>query len=150
MDHSRSDTSITSAQPDHRKYLIILVIGDIVAFLVFAALGRRSHNVAGTYEILEVIKTAAPFLLGWFAVSPFSRAYRIGPVTAGDTASFSVTGMLRQTAIAWLIAWPVGLLLRALLLQRGIPLSFAIVTLLVNTVILCGWRTAFAWMMARR
>ncbi len=142
MDHTQSPAVTTGIDPGHRRYLIALIIGDIIAFLLFAAIGRRSHGeAAGLAAGVQVIETAAPFLLGWFLTAPFTRAYR------------QVTGpavMARRTALAWLIAWPLGLLLRGLYLSRGIPLSFAIVTLLSNGVILCGWRTFFAWLRARR
>ncbi|MFP4436406.1 MAG: DUF3054 domain-containing protein [Chloroflexaceae bacterium] len=138
MDRTQSHAAPTPVDAGHRRYLVALVIGDIIAFLLFAAIGRRSHGeAAGLAAGLQVIETAAPFLLGWFLTAPFTRAYR------------QVTGpamMARRTALAWLIAWPLGLLLRGLYLSRGIPPSFAIVTLLSNGVILCGWRVLFAWL----
>jgi hypothetical protein len=35
-------------------------------------------------------------------------------------------------------------------LQRGIPLSFAIVTFIANTILLLGWRGVFLWLWRRR
>ena len=91
----------------------------------------------------EVAWTAAPFLLGWFAVVPFVGALR-GELLAQPGS------LLKRTALAWLIAWPLGLGLRALFLQRGIPLSFALVTGITNTVLLLGWRGIAAWVLGRR
>lgn len=142
MEQTHAHAAPSASQPAQNRYVAILVIGDIIAFLVFAAIGRRSHGeAAGLAAGLEVFKTAAPFLLGWFLTAPFIGAYR--QVT-------TPTWMARRTALAWLVAWPVGLALRALLLWRGIPVSFAIVTLLSNGVIICGWRTVFAWLRSRR
>jgi hypothetical protein len=60
------------------------------------------------------------------------------------------SSFLARTLLAWVLALPVGLALRALFLQRGIPLSFAIVTFIANTILLLGWRGVFLWLWRRR
>jgi hypothetical protein len=121
----------------------ILMAGDTLAFMLFAALGRASHSeAAGLAAILQVAETAAPFAIGWFAVAPFAGAYR-GEVIEQPRR------MLARSALAWLLAWPLGLLLRALIRQTAIPLSFAIVTLIINMLILLGWRGVYAWLASR-
>jgi hypothetical protein len=53
------------------------VIGDALALLIFAALGRASHGeAAGLTALTQVAETAAPFIIGWFAVAPLFGAYR--------------------------------------------------------------------------
>jgi len=132
-----------SAAPDLRR-IGALAAGDLVAFLAFAAIGRRSHNeAAGISTLAQVAETAAPFAIGWFAIAPFAGAFR-------SAALGSPRAMLARTALAWLLAWPIGLGLRALIRQTSIPISFAIVTLITNMVILLGWRGIFAWLTARR
>ncbi len=122
----------------------LLIGGDVIAFLVFAAIGRRSHGeAAGLDALFQVAATAAPFIAGWLAVAPFVGSYR-------QTATSGVGPMFQRTLLTWLLAWPLGLLLRALLLQRDIPQSFAIVVLITNTILLGGWRLLFAWLEARR
>lgn len=149
MDHAQSQPSNMSAHTGGSRQVGLLVLGDILAFLVFAALGRRSHGeAAGLMAFVEVVKTAAPFMLGWFLVAPFVGAYRL--VSKQAKALFVPRTMLQRSALAWLAAWPLGLALRALFLQRGIPISFAIVTLLTNTVLVVGWRLVFALIVSRR
>lgn len=144
------------ASPDHPQhaslpktnagsagYMAALLIGDVITFLVFAAIGRSSHSeAAGLNALPQVAYTAAPFLAGWLIVAPLVGAFR------RDTTSQVVPGLLRAT-LAWLAAWPLGLVFRAFLLQRGIPPSFAVVVLITNTVLLSGWRAAFAWVAGR-
>jgi hypothetical protein len=121
-----------------------LLAGDIVSFMLFAAIGRGSHGEAtGLAALGEVAGTAAPFLLGWLAVAPFA-----GALDAKLLAQ--PRRLLRRTLLAWLLAWPLGLLLRALFLQRAIPGSFAIVVGITNSVLLLGWRGVAAWVAKER
>ncbi|MCG8351374.1 MAG: DUF3054 domain-containing protein [Chloroflexales bacterium] len=144
MEHLQSSVPAPQTQGGRDWRVVWLVVGDLIAFLVFAAIGRRSHGAAaGLGALLEVAWTAAPFIAGWLLTAPFVGAYRREHTLAPGP-------MLKRTALAWLAAWPVGLALRALFLSRSIPLSFAIVTLISNAIIICGWRGVFAWMRARR
>ena len=119
--------------------IIMLVIGDLICFLIFAALGRNTHGEAsGFAAIPQIILTALPFVAGWFLVSPFVGAFR-HKIMAQPRA------MAIRTALAWLLAWPVAMLLRVIFVDHGIPpLSFAIVVLLFNMVLLLVWRWPFA------
>ena len=123
---------------------LALLAGDIIAFLIFAALGRRSHSAAaGLGELIEIAITAAPFILGWLAAAPWLGAF--GPATAGRPGS-----MLRVTLASWVAALAVGAVARALFIGRFSPLSFYVVTFLVALLLLGGWRGAFAWAEGRR
>lgn len=119
--------------------LAVLVAGDAVSFLVFAGVGRQSHNEAsGLGALGSIAITAAPFALGWFLVSPFAGAFRRSLIG-------SPRRMLARTELAWLCAWPVVLLSRwALSSDHRIPISFAIVILVSNAIFLGIWRVAFA------
>src|SRR5258706_5075060 len=121
----------------------MLAAGDALAFMAFAALGRASHSeAAGIAAILQVAETAAPFAIGWVVVAPFAGAYPAELVQPPRL-------MPARSALAWLLAWPLRLLLGALIRQGTIPLSFAIVTLIANMLILLGWRGIFAWLASR-
>lgn len=130
------------AAPGMRRSLA-LIGGDALAFLIFAAIGRASHSEAAGFDaFLQVAETAAPFAIGWFVVAPFVGAFR--PEIAANPRR-----MLARSALAWLLAWPIGLGLRALIRQTGIPISFAIVTLITVLCILLLWRGVFAVVAAR-
>lgn len=114
--------------------IIAVALGDALVFVIFSLVGRGNHHEAsGAGALPDVLGTAAPFLVGWFLVAPLVGAYRHGALGAARSA-------LPRTALAWAVAGPVGLLLRAALLRRGIPLSFAVVALLFNLVALLVWR----------
>lgn len=144
-----------SAWPPDRR-VALFVLGDALAFLLFAAIGRRSHQeAAGLSALGQIAWTAVPFALGWFAVAPFFGAFRRAPEVATSsrrgkavgtgTPIESAVAVLARTELAWLAAWPVALLLRwALSSDHQIPLSFALVILIANAILLGSWRTAFA------
>jgi hypothetical protein len=152
MDNTHSDAP--AARPNassggQHVLRAVLVVGDIISFLIFAALGRSSHSE--TTQFMEVAGVAAPFVVGWFAMAPLLGAYRLpGPRPAEGAGRVLPASFVARTALAWLVAWPLGLLLRGLLLQRGIPLTFALITGVTNLLLLCGWRGIFAWLATRR
>jgi Protein of unknown function (DUF3054) len=124
----------------YNRAVIMLVIGDVVCFLIFAALGRNTHGEAsGFAAIPQIILTALPFAAGWFLVSPFVGAFRREIVA-------QPRNMAIRTALAWLLSWPVAMLLRGIFVDHGIPpLTFALIVLLFNMVLLVVWRWLFAF-----
>jgi hypothetical protein len=145
MDIKEKTTDTTITAPERKGMsdvtrIISLVIGDAIVFLVFAAVGRRSHGEAvGLGALLQVVLTAAPFAAGWFLVSPFTGAFRRGLEKQPGK-------MLQRTLLSWVPGWAVGFTLRGIFVDHAIPpLTFAIVSLLSNTVFLLIWRLLFAW-----
>ncbi len=123
----------------YNQAVTVLVIGDAICFLIFAAIGRSSHGEAsGFAAIPQVITTALPFAIAWFLVSPFVGAYRRENVA-------QPRAMVTRTALAWLLSWPVAMLLRGIFVDHRIPpYTFAIIALLSNLVLLLVWRWPFA------
>lgn len=123
-----------------------LVVGDAIVFLIFAAIGRNNHGEAsGLSAIPQIVLTALPFAAGWFIVAPFVGAYR-------RALADQPKAMAIRTAFAWLLALPVGLLLRWFFVDRvKVPptsvsdfASFAIVTFIFNLCVLMVWRLPYA------
>jgi hypothetical protein len=122
----------------------LLVAGDVLAFHIVAAIGLASHGeLTGPDALPQVVEIALPFAAGWFIVAPFAGAFK------AEVAS-RPRQMLARTAVAWLIACPIGLLLWSLVRQKSIQPAFAIVTLITNMVVLLGWRGVFTWLAVRR
>ncbi|MCS7220278.1 MAG: DUF3054 domain-containing protein [Anaerolineae bacterium] len=122
-----------------RFVLSILLIGDALALLLFAYLGRRAHGLIDeTWPAIGVLITAAEFTLPWVIV-----AWLLGAYPRGEVLSWSA--LLGRALNAWLIAAPLGVLARAGVLgQAVIPVSFLIAALGFGGVILLSWRMAFA------
>jgi hypothetical protein len=125
----------------NRTRVISLITGDILCFVIFAVLGTNAHQKGSSF--LYDLWVSIPFMTAWFLVSPFVGAYR------ADVAT-QPAKMLLRTLLAWLASWPVAMGLRWLLVERTSPvplesfLSFALVTLLVNLILLVIWRWPFA------
>jgi len=118
-------------QPEHRPAWLGI---DVVAVLVFCALGRRSHDEG--INLAGLAGTAWPFLsgtvLGWLVSQGWRRPTAVMP-----------TGV-----IVWVSTVAIGMLLRALT-SAGVAGSFIVVASTATAVLLLGWRAAFG-LVARR
>jgi hypothetical protein len=131
-------TTTAAAMPAGRR-IALLVSGDALAFLIFAAIGRSSHGEAhGLAALPQIALTALPFAAAWFLIAPFVGAYR-------REISADPRKMAKRTALAWMLSWPLALALRGIFVFHAIPpLTFAIITLFFNMGILLLWRWPFA------
>ncbi|UYP18564.1 DUF3054 domain-containing protein [Rhodococcus sp. Z13] len=121
-----------------KKYTPALAI-DVVLVVVFAALGRSSHN-----EILDLVGlagTAWPFLggltVGWFLTAWLYR-------DKFDAFAAVPTGLL-----VWVSTLVVGMLLRAVTGQ-GTATAFIIVATCFLGAFLVGWRLLAAVVQRRK
>lgn len=113
------DASITT-RPSQRAVVTTAIV-DVVAVVLFVAIGRRNHN-EGT-ALSGVLSVAAPFLIAlgisWIGLrtwrEPFNRASLVA---------------------TWVITVVIGLLLRRLVFDRGIATSFIIVATITLGVLL--------------
>ena len=98
---------------------------DVIAVLIFVAIGRRSHAEANS--ISGLLLTAAPFLIAvassWVVV-----------------ALTQPSGTLVPALITWAITVSMGMLLRNLAFGEGTALSFIIVTTITLFVLIVGAR----------
>jgi peptidoglycan/LPS O-acetylase OafA/YrhL len=107
---------------------------DVVAVLVFCALGRRSHDEGVTVSGLAT--TAWPFLSGTFLGWLLSRGWR-RPTAVAPTG-----------VIVWVSTVAVGMLLRKAS-SASVAGAFVVVASTVTAVFLLGWRAALTALSAR-
>ena len=113
------DASITTRLS--QRAVITTAIVDVVAVVVFVAIGRRNHDEDTT--VLNILGVAAPFLIALFASWVGLRTWR----EPFNRASFVAT---------WLITVIAGLFLRRVVFDRGIATSFIIVATITLGVLL--------------
>ena len=104
-----------------QRAVITTAIVDVVAVVVFVAIGRRNHD-EGT-ALSGVLGVAAPFLIAlgssWIGLRTWREPF--------NRASFIAT---------WVITVFVGLLLRRVVFDRGIATAFIIVATITLGVLL--------------
>jgi len=109
---------------------------DFISLVIFAGVGKASHSADGSLDIQAVLTTAFPFLLAWFATSPLTGVYggkNDGVLDAGKLA-----------AKGWILAIPLGCVLRGLIKGYVPPLPFVIVTMIATLVLLGGSRMLYS------
>ncbi|KAA1249468.1 DUF3054 domain-containing protein [Mycobacterium simiae] len=112
-------------QPRHRPSWLGSLATDVVAVLIFCAVGRRSH--AEGISVSGVATTAWPFLagtlVGWLVARGWRRPTSVAP-----------TGV-----IVWVCTVALGMVLRKAS-SVGVAPSFVVVASSVTAVLLLGWR----------
>ena len=123
-----------STAPWWRRPAVALVL-DVLLVLVFAGVGRASHDEAG--PVLGALVTAWPFLVGtavgWLVVRAVRRVWPID-VPPGVTVWFAtvLVGMLLRQAIG-----------------SGTAASLVVVASVVLALFLLGWRAVGAYALRR-
>lgn len=126
-----------------RRTTLILMAGDLAVFVMFALVGRETHASSDPNLVVNALPTLLPFVLIWLLVSiPMGvyrpNVYRFVPLT------------IIRTLAAWIVAGPIALYARALLLGRtAIPVPFILVTMGLNGVMLLAWHIFLAWWLRR-
>ena len=122
---SRSTTSRSAGDRSARGNVLVALLGDVACVLVFAAIGRASHDETG--GLVALWTTAWPFLagcaLGWLA----SRAWR------------SPVAMMPTGVAVWLSTVAAGMVVRAIT-GAGTAVSFVAVAAIVLALFMVGWR----------
>ncbi len=120
--------------------LVVAAFCDLIALVVFVAIGRRSHDEAGS--VTGFLTTLWPFLLG--AIVGWAIAYAV----SRDTV-FLPSRIVPSGAVIWVSTVIVGMVARVLSGQ-GTAVSFIIVATIATGVLLIGWRALSAFAEARR
>ena len=108
----------------------IAVVGDAVAIVVFAVIGRANHHESTGPS--GVWHTVWPFLLG-AALGLAATAYaRVSPTA------------IRTGVRVWVWTLVIGMVVRAAT-GGGTAVAFVVVAAIVLGVFLVGWRAALPW-----
>lgn len=111
----------------------LLAGGDVLCLLIFSAIGRFSHGFA--VVDLETLRTADPFIAGWFLGAYFLGGYADDGKGLNGTSKAVVAA-----AKSWAVGIPLGILIRAATSGHIPPAAFILVTLGSTGILLIGWR----------
>mmetsp|Transcript_9656 Transcript_9656/g.11559 ORF Transcript_9656/g.11559 Transcript_9656/m.11559 type:complete len:217 (-) Transcript_9656:860-1510(-) len=118
----------------------VLAIVDLLSLFLFAGIGKASHSADGSLDIGAVLITALPFVTAWFVTSPLTGVY-----SDDDQSKNVISDAFVKTAKGWIIAVPLGCVLRGFIKGYVPPLPFVIVTMIATLVILGGARVVFSF-----
>lgn len=117
----------------------ILAMVDLASLLTFAAVGKASHTPDGSIDPLATASVAFPFLVAWFATSPFTGVYSPDERTGNLLLDTFV-----KSGKGWIVAVPLGCVIRGIIKGYVPPLPFVVVTMIATFVILGLGRLLFA------
>ena len=122
----------------------VLLIGDVLALLLFVAGGQAEHDTANPDNpLLGLLATAIYYVPVWLVSAWLLGALPVGAVPARV--------FFARTLNAWLVAAPLATLVRALALGRVIiPVPFLLVTLGLGGAFVFAWRLVFSVVVLRR
>jgi len=151
---------------------LILLVGDLIAVAVFIVIGQRDHNLVNEANpVLGVLMTTAEFAVPWAVAGWLLGAFRMGdhvgaglaPAQGDRPLRFAAgtfgkgrpyASFLARSLNTWLVAAPIGILIRSYALGRAvIPTIFLVTTLGFGGTFVLGWRAVFAlvwWWVGRK
>ncbi|KAK1432300.1 hypothetical protein QVD17_09195 [Tagetes erecta] len=115
--------------------------GDVLAILLFSAIGRFSHG----FDVLdaETLRTADPFMAGWFL-----SAYFLGGYGNDGRGLNGKTNAIIAAVKSWAVGIPLGIIIRSASIGHVPPIAFIAVTMGSTAVLLIGWRTLISNVLA--
>jgi hypothetical protein len=123
---------------------LILMIGDWLALLLFVFIGQRDHQITGPGALPSLLLTTFAIALPWTLAAAVLGAYRFDD-------GLTLQRWLGRAMNAWLVAAPLGLVLRALLRgQSAIAVPFMLVMLGLGGLFMLAWRAGVFYVIRRR
>ncbi|KDP41580.1 hypothetical protein JCGZ_15987 [Jatropha curcas] len=123
----------SSSRLDKWGRMALFAGGDVLALLLFSAIGRFSHG----YSVfdLDTLRTADPFIAGWFL-----GAYFLGGYGEDGRGMNGISKAIVAAAKSWALGIPLGVIIRAVSSGHIPPYTFILVTMGSTAVLLIGWR----------
>ena len=128
---------------------LILIAGDLLILIGFVFAGQREHNLTDSSNPLwRLALVAGAFAGPWLIAGWLLGAFRLP--AAGERGIRPYSAFLARGLNSWLVAAPLGALLRAFAIHEVIiVVIFLVVTLSLGGALLIAWRLAFALMWGR-
>ena len=111
----------------------VVVAGDIAVFLAFVIFGKAEHEITLGQALF---RTALPFGFVWVVGSPWLGAYKASTL-------YNLSRLAWKIPLIWLLCGLVALVGRALLTNQPLILTFVVVSIAVQGVLLISWRGLF-------
>ena len=121
----------------------LLFTGDLLVILLFVLIGERDHAINDPQPLVRLLVTASYLALPWVISAALLRAYDMHSV-------LTMRNALVRAANGWLIAAPLGVLLRSFANGSQVIASpFLAVVLLLGGAMMLLWRLIYALVVQR-
>lgn len=121
-----------------------IIIGDWLVLILFVFIGQQDHQITGVSALPSLLITTVSLAIPWTIASLLLGGY--WPERFGGWQSW-----LGRTLTIWLVAAPLGLIIRALLRgQETIIVVFMLVLMGIGGLFLLGWRGLVWWWRTRQ
>lgn len=119
----------------------VLAAGDLLVLALVTIYGFASHNQLGSAGA-RMLTTFVPLLVSWFLVAPHLRVF--------DLQRAAKPGELWRPFWAMILAAPLAVFIRAVLLNTSISPIFVVIIGGVAALALLAWRAFFYWVVLRK
>jgi hypothetical protein len=113
---------------------VLLVFGDLAAFVAFGAIGMANHGDPLTAK--SVARAVLLFPAAWFAIAPWFGAFSQRAVAGRESVA--------RIALIWLPVGVIALVARAAIFDRALFNAFFVIALAGYGLFLVAWRAAYA------
>ncbi len=121
-----------------------IIIGDWLILVLFVFIGQQDHQITGPSALPSLLITSISLAIPWTIA-----CLLLGGYWPERFASWQL--WLARVLTIWLIAAPIGLVIRALLRGQGtIIVVFMLVLMSVGGLFLLGWRGLIWWWRTRQ
>lgn len=124
-----------------RRYLALLIVGDIITLVLVTVIGFASHGTLGSAGV-RMLTTFFPMVVAWFLVAPVVGLY--------DLKLISEPRNLWRPVYAMLLAAPFAAWLRGILLNSPILALFVAVLVGFGALAVFLWRVIFYLFYSRK
>lgn len=137
--------NVKAMSSDHKRYIpYILFAGDLIALVLFVAVGQRDHELVNEQNpisgvLLSTLYFAVPYLIAGILLRAFS------PIEMEDREGHPYAVYFGRWLNAWLVAAPLGILIRTFALGRAvIPTTFILAGMGFGGLFMLAWRVLLA------
>ena len=113
--------------------ITIVALGEIIVITLFVILGKYEHGVSIRQSF---IRTALPFLICWFVISPWLGSYKMSTL-------YRFKQTIWRISLTWILCGSIAMIARFVLTDRPLVMNFIVVSIAVQGLALIAWRVMF-------
>ena len=104
--------------------ITVVALGEICIITLFVILGKYEHGVSIRQSF---IRTALPFLISWFAISPWLGSYKMSTV-------YGLKQTIWRIPLIWISCGLIAIIARVVLIDSPLVINFIVPTGNINRI----------------